>query len=69
MHPETLLRRDFAGVLGGKNQFDDRLVLKTNLKSYIVGFFIYELDHSTSAKNLLVAIRAIYDDSEANTAN
>lgn len=39
------------------------MVLKNNTKSYIVGFFIYELDHASSAKNLLVAIRAIYDDS------
>jgi hypothetical protein len=64
-----MLRRDFAGILGGKNYFDDRQVLKGNTKSFIIGFFIYELDHTTSAKNLLVAIRAIYDDAEANAAN
>jgi hypothetical protein len=45
------------------------MALKNNTKSYIVGFFIYELDHTSSAKNLLVAIRAIYDDADANAAN
>lgn len=64
-----MLRRDFAGILGGKNHFDDRMVLKNNTKSFITGFFIYELDHVSSAKNLLVAIRAIYDDAEASAAN
>jgi hypothetical protein len=67
--PEAVLRRDFAGVLGGRNHFDDRLALKGNTKSSIVGFFIYELDHASSAKNLLVAVRAIYDDAEANLGN
>lgn len=35
----------------------------------MVGFYIYELEHAASAKNLLVAIRAIYDDPEANVTN
>lgn len=56
-------------MLGGKYQFDDRLVLKDNAKSYIIGLLVYELDHTSSAKNLLVAIRAIYDDPEASAAN
>lgn len=35
----------------------------------MTGFYIYELDHVTTAKNLLVAIRAIYDDTEASASN
>jgi len=36
-----LLRRDFAGILGGKTVFDDRQALKDNKKAFIVGFYIY----------------------------
>lgn len=63
------LRKDFAGVLGGKILFDDRQALKDNLKSFMTGFFIYEVDHASSTKNLLVGIRIIYDDQQANASN
>jgi hypothetical protein len=58
-----MLRRDFAGILGGRVTFDDRAALRNNVKSFIIGFYVYELEHVVSAKNLLVGIRAIYDDS------
>jgi hypothetical protein len=49
-------------VLGGKVQFDDRLALKGNFKSFVVGFMAYEIENNATSKNCLVALRAIYDD-------
>ena len=64
-----MLRRDFAGILGGRVVFDDRAALRNNVKSFITGFYVYELEHVVSAKNLLVGIRAIYDDTDASLSN
>lgn len=66
---EPFLRRDFAGLLGGKVQFDDRMILRDNKKAFMVGFYAWEMEHQASAKNMLVALRAIYDSEEANRAN
>jgi len=49
--------------MGGRFSFDDRVALKNNRKSYMVGFIVYELDQAATLKNHLVALKAIYDDS------
>ena len=58
---EELLRKEYAGVLGGKVRFDDRIALRENRRSFMVGFWVYEQE-SNASKNNLVALRAIYDD-------
>lgn len=63
------LRRDFAGVFGNKFRFDDRVALRENAKAYIKGFYVYEIENVASGKNMLIGIRAIYDDEVANSLN
>ena len=50
-------------------QFDDRLILKDNKSAFMVAFYTCEMEHQASAKNMLVALRAIYDSDEANKMN
>ncbi len=38
---EMPLRRDFAGVLGNKCRFDDRLLLREDKKTFIKGVYVY----------------------------
>ncbi len=35
------LRRDFAGIIGGKLKFDDRAILIEKKKTFIKGLIIY----------------------------
>lgn len=55
--------------MGGKVRFDDRLALKHNRGSYMIGFIVYEIENNVTSKNNLVAIRIIYDDPEASANN
>lgn len=48
--------------MGGRLSFDDRQALQNNRTSYMIGFLVYELDHTASMKNHLVALKVIYDD-------